>query len=101
MRLPKASYWYATLSVTFPPGVVPAAFLWSIPVSRPNSSNVDVELPDDAVKLLAVKLDDDLSQRDVIRHPEFKEMGEHTCATEQTHSYQRERGGKERGQASN
>ncbi len=25
---------------------------------------------------LTVKIDDDLSQRDVIRHPEFKDMGE-------------------------
>jgi hypothetical protein len=34
------------------------------------------EVGDDAVKLLTVKMDDELSQRDVIRHPEFKEMGE-------------------------
>ncbi len=34
------------------------------------------EVGDDAVKLLTVKMDDGLSQRDVIRHPEFKEMGE-------------------------
>jgi len=34
------------------------------------------EVGDDAVKLLAVKMDDELSQRDVIRHPEFKDMGE-------------------------
>lgn len=34
------------------------------------------EAGDDAVKLLTVKMDDDLSQRDVIRHPEFKNMGE-------------------------
>jgi len=34
------------------------------------------EVGEDAVQLLTVKLDDDLSQRDVIRHPEFKEMGE-------------------------
>jgi hypothetical protein len=34
------------------------------------------EVGDDAVKLLVVKMDDDLSQRDVIRHPEFREMGE-------------------------
>jgi hypothetical protein len=34
------------------------------------------EVGDDAVKLLTVKLDDDLSQRDVIRHPAFKGMGE-------------------------
>jgi hypothetical protein len=34
------------------------------------------EVGDDAVKLLTVKLQDDLSQRDVIRHPEFKDMGE-------------------------
>jgi hypothetical protein len=34
------------------------------------------EVGDDAVKLLAVKMDDDLSQRDVIRHPEFRGMGE-------------------------
>jgi hypothetical protein len=34
------------------------------------------EVGDDAVKLLAAKMDDDLSQRDVVRHPEFKEMGE-------------------------
>ncbi len=34
------------------------------------------EVGDDAVKLLTVKMDDDLSQRDVIRHPEFKGMGE-------------------------
>lgn len=34
------------------------------------------EVGDDAVKLLTVKMDDDLSQRDVIRHPEFKDMGE-------------------------
>lgn len=31
---------------------------------------------DDAVKPLTAKMDDDLSQRDVIRHPEFKDMGE-------------------------
>jgi hypothetical protein len=34
------------------------------------------EVGDDAVKLLTVKMDNDLSQRDVVRHPEFKEMGE-------------------------
>jgi hypothetical protein len=34
------------------------------------------EVGDDAVKLLTVKMEDELSQRDVIRHPEFKEMGE-------------------------
>lgn len=34
------------------------------------------EVGDDAVRLLAVKMDDGLSQRDVIRHPEFKDMGE-------------------------
>jgi len=34
------------------------------------------EVGDDAAKLLAVKMDGDLSQRDVIRHPEFKGMGE-------------------------
>jgi hypothetical protein len=34
------------------------------------------EVGDDAANLLTVKLDDDLSQRDVIRHPEFKDMGE-------------------------
>jgi hypothetical protein len=34
------------------------------------------EVGDDAVELLTVKLDDDLSQRDLIRHPEFKDMGE-------------------------
>ena len=34
------------------------------------------EVGDDAVKLLTVKMDDELSQRDLIRHPEFKEMGE-------------------------
>lgn len=34
------------------------------------------EVGDDAVKLLTVKMEDDLSQRDVIRHPAFKEMGE-------------------------
>jgi hypothetical protein len=28
------------------------------------------------VKLLTVKMENDLSQRDVIRHPEFKGMGE-------------------------
>jgi len=34
------------------------------------------EVGDDAVRLLTVKLDDDLSQRDLVRHPEFKDMGE-------------------------
>jgi hypothetical protein len=34
------------------------------------------EVGDDAVKLLTAKLDDELSQRDVIRHPEFRGMGE-------------------------
>lgn len=34
------------------------------------------EVGDDAVKLLTVKMDDGLSQRDLVRHPEFKEMGE-------------------------
>ena len=34
------------------------------------------EVGDDAVRLLTVKLDDELSQRDVIRHPAFKDMGE-------------------------
>ncbi|VTS04876.1 hypothetical protein [Tuwongella immobilis] len=34
------------------------------------------EAGDDAVKLLTVKMDDDLSQRDVIRYPEFRDMGE-------------------------
>ena len=34
------------------------------------------EVGDDAVKLLTVKMDDELSQRDLVRHPEFKEMGE-------------------------
>lgn len=34
------------------------------------------EAGDDAVKLLAVKMNDELSQRDVIRHPEFRGMGE-------------------------
>jgi hypothetical protein len=34
------------------------------------------EVGDDAVKLLTAKMDDDLSQRDLIRHPEFKEIGE-------------------------
>lgn len=28
------------------------------------------------MKLLTVKMDDGLSQRDVIRHPEFRDMGE-------------------------
>ena len=36
----------------------------------------NAEVGDDAVKLLVVKMDDDLSQRDVIRHPEFKDVGE-------------------------
>ena len=35
-----------------------------------------VEVGDDAVRLLTVKMEDDLSQRDVIRHPEFRSMGE-------------------------
>jgi hypothetical protein len=34
------------------------------------------EVGDDAVKLLTVKMEDELSQRDLIRHPEFREMGE-------------------------
>ncbi len=34
------------------------------------------EVGDDAVRLLTVKMDDELSQRDAIRHPEFKNMGE-------------------------
>jgi hypothetical protein len=34
------------------------------------------EVGDDAVKLLTAKMDDELSQRDVIRHPEFRGMGE-------------------------
>jgi hypothetical protein len=34
------------------------------------------EVGDDAVKLLTVKMDDELSQRDLIRHPEFRGMGE-------------------------
>ncbi len=34
------------------------------------------EAGDDAVRLLTVKLDDDLSQRDVIRHPAFAGLGE-------------------------
>ena len=32
------------------------------------------EVGDDAVRLLTVKLYDDLSQRDLVRHPEFKDM---------------------------
>ena len=34
------------------------------------------EVGDDAVRLLTVKLDDDLSQRDLVRHPEFRSLGE-------------------------
>jgi hypothetical protein len=34
------------------------------------------EVGDDAVKLLTAKMDGELSQRDLIRHPEFKDMGE-------------------------
>jgi hypothetical protein len=34
------------------------------------------EVGEDAVKLLAVKMDDELSQRDLVRHPEFRDMGE-------------------------
>lgn len=34
------------------------------------------EVGEDAVRLLTVKLDNDLSQRDMIRHPEFRDMGE-------------------------
>jgi hypothetical protein len=34
------------------------------------------EVGDDAVKLLTVKMDDELSQRDLVRHPEFRGMGE-------------------------
>jgi len=37
---------------------------------------LQAEVGDDAVKLLTVKMDDDLSQRDLVRHPEFKDMGE-------------------------
>ena len=34
------------------------------------------EVGDDAVRLLAAKMDDDLSQRDLVRHPEFAGLGE-------------------------
>jgi hypothetical protein len=34
------------------------------------------EVGDDAVKLLTAKMDDGLSQRDLVRHPDFKGMGE-------------------------
>jgi hypothetical protein len=34
------------------------------------------EVGDDAVRLLTVKLEDEWSQRDLIRHPEFKGVGE-------------------------
>ena len=34
------------------------------------------EVGDDAAKVLTAKMDDDLSQRDVIRHPEFAGLGE-------------------------
>ncbi len=34
------------------------------------------EVGDDAVKLLTAKMDGELSQRDLIRHPEFRDMGE-------------------------
>jgi hypothetical protein len=37
---------------------------------------LQAEAGDDAVRLLTVKLEDDLSQRDVIRHPEFAGLGE-------------------------
>ena len=36
---------------------------------------LNAEVGDNAVKLLTVKMDDDLSQRDVIRHPEFAGLG--------------------------
>jgi len=34
------------------------------------------EVGDDAVKLLMVKMEDELSQRDLVRHPEFRSLGE-------------------------
>jgi hypothetical protein len=34
------------------------------------------EVGDDAVRLMTVKMEDELSQRDLIRHPEFRDMGE-------------------------
>jgi hypothetical protein len=34
------------------------------------------EVGDDAVRLLTVKMDDDLSQRDLVRHPKFRSVGE-------------------------
>ena len=37
---------------------------------------LEAEVGDDAVKLLTAKMDDDLSQRDLIRHPKFKEIVE-------------------------
>ncbi|HEX4614159.1 MAG TPA: hypothetical protein VH092_38605 [Urbifossiella sp.] len=43
-------------------------------------SFLKAEVGDDAVKLLAVKMDDDLSQRDLVRHPEFAAWGEGASA---------------------
>lgn len=38
-------------------------------------SFLKTEVGEDAVRLLTVKVNDDLSQRDFIRHPEFRDMG--------------------------